>query len=1286
MGGRSGWLPRLARTAVCCALAAVAWVLAQGASPEADADQRAAAPANAAPANQTPVLALSSVRVSVRAGERASVSIEALDPDLGEDGVSEAVWLGAALRPDPLAPPPAWLTEAVWSAGPSERPRLELWFRPSVEAAPGSFTIEAGATDARGLSALANVEVTVLPPRCGPREVDEGGICVPCPENRLPDGTRTFCEPCPAGTERPADATACAACPMGMASAAGESCGCGQGVRLADGVCVDCPPHTESVGDACVSCPAGAERPAGLQSCIACRTGETSAGGVACTPKRIASKAAAAPAGATAKSSSAVDTTAPTIVAADYAGRTMTLTLSEPVWVEEAADPSNFVVRSNVVYRVRSVAVASRQDDASDVITLTLTTAVTGSAAVLVSFVGNRTASRRPRDAAGNRMGFSTVTALPRRTLTVSFDGSAVAESSGDVDVTLALDNPPETGSYSSCGLRLAAGSIADAADVEFINANQALNPGNGWQASAKLLRVTDDGLAEGDEGLAVEAHCAGGAAGMTPPPSGLAFEPAALAITDNESRTILLAALPAAIRETAGATPVTVTATLDGQATEQLELPLTLSGTATVDDYRVAGTQRIEIGAGATSGLTVLTVSPTADQDDADETIAIGSTLAGYAVTGADVAITEPAPPPTLVATATSARFREDVGTVIVRLTLKNPPEAGGYTGCRLRLAAGSEAETPADVAFPNRKRLTADNGWTTQGKLLRVVDDRLTERSEALVVEGHCTGREPGTEPASRDLVSEPLRLTIKDNDQVRPLTLSVVPATIGETLGEQTVEVTASVADAPPSPVTVSLDLGSGAYKATGSLSVTIPAGATSGATTLAFTPAADGNASDDAVAIGGVATGYTVTGASLTIAEPTTVGGVGPERPCGPLDPESDGDPGRVQRRPPAGREAGRRGRADGGRVDGAQHRRHGHAGFFARLPADRRRGLEEADGQGERCASRGIEPVHGRGLCGQRRRGRGDGDVHRHPGDLGHDRSDAQATGRGDAAHHRGLGDAGGAPRIERGAVPRQRDPRPGRELERGARHAAGGGLRGAPSGGDRPAFRLDRSGAAARPDHRGHGAQRRNPLRDQGLREKRGGRRSGVGQRLRVHGGRRLPDGGALGGHGDGSEALLVGPEPVLAGAGLHRNGGGDIVCAIGRIRAIEKVEGDWTETAAAGTATTLTGLAADTSYAVAVRAVHRRVATGGRGRRDGQGAHGARHPAAAAHGRARRGAARGWTGPRGWDATWTRVTWTDRNDVSHLIAEVPVPLPGGWRRLDGWRPARRRLPARRRP
>ena len=868
----------LRRSGAACALLAAVWALAQGPMPDA-----AAAP-DAVAGNHPPVLVANAAGgvVRVRAGERATLVIEALDPDLVEGGAFEPVWLGAA--PDGTAP--EWIAAAEWASGPSAQPRLELTLAPSFDAVPGQYAIQAGATDARGLTALAVFSVMVQAPRCGGLETVEEGACRRCPSHSVPNATRTGCEPCPSGTERPAGAASCATCPPGLVSEPGRACDCGPARIPVGGACEDCPPHMEAAGGACVPCPPDTERPAGTEACTDCEPGSTSVGGAACA---AVLGAQLAPLGrASAKSAPAeADTVAPEIVSADYVGSRVTLTLSEPVWAATAPATGDFALTvtdggSPVTVTVTAVEVAAAQAEASAEVMLTLSGALGGSASVSLAYTANADMAKRPRDAAGNPLGTQTVLASARRTLVVDFgplDPLAVGEDAGRVRATLTLENPPDAGKYTGCGLRLAAASEADGEDVAFLAADRQLKPGNRWSTGrVRLFRVVDDGLAEGEETLVVEGHCGGGDAGMVPVAAELRREPAALALVDDESRTVTLSVDPDAIPEAAEPTAVKVTATLDGEATDELLLPLTLAGTATASDYRVTGTQSITIEAGESSGTTVLTVTPSPDDDAADDTIVLDAALSGYEVAGATVTITEPVGVVATLAGRRSKTLREDVGAVKVRLAIRPKPARGAYTGCRLRLASGSAAGTPADVTFSNRVKLNAQNDWKDQASLLKVVDDAATEGDEALVVEGHCTSSKSNAEPRHTGLVSRPLRLTIRDNEAPGPVTLTVSPDRIGETLGAQAVTVTATLDRAATGPVAVDLGLGAGSYMVAGTQRIEIAQGAESGATTLTLTPSDDGNATDDRVAVTGTASGRTVTSTSLTIREPTIVGGV------------------------------------------------------------------------------------------------------------------------------------------------------------------------------------------------------------------------------------------------------------------------------------------------------------------------------------------------------------------------------------------------------------------------
>ena len=461
-------------------------------------------------------------------------------------------------------------------------------------------------------------------------------------------------------------------------------------------------------------------------------------------------------------------------------------------------------------------------------------------------------------------------------TITASVSDSALPESTGTVKVRLTLENPPETAQegegYTGCRLRLGSGGVAGSpADVTFSNQKK-LNPSNGWSAEANLMAVVDDALVEGDESLVVEGHCTGSKKGTEPKHDELASRPLRLTIVDDdEPGAITLSVNPDRIGERGGEQAVTVTA----EAAEAPDAAVAVNLDLGVGSYAVTGTQRIDIAGGATSGTTTLNFTPSNDGNTSDDRVTIGGSAAGHRVAGTSLTIEEPpaGPPPSIVASVASTVLLESAGRVDVRLTLENPPEAedAGYTGCRLRLGVGGEAEAPADVTFSNQKKLNADNGWSAEAGLLTLVDDAQVEGDESLVVEGHCDGRRTGTQPHHLELQSVPLTLTVRDND-VPDMTLSVNPDRIGERDGTQEVVVTAATEHPPESALTVNLDLGAGAYRVSGTERIEMAADATSGSTTLTFTPLTDGNRSDDAVVVDGSASGYTVAATSLTIVEP------------------------------------------------------------------------------------------------------------------------------------------------------------------------------------------------------------------------------------------------------------------------------------------------------------------------------------------------------------------------------------------------------------------------------
>ena len=111
--------------------------------------------------------------------------------------------------------------------------------------------------------------------------------------------------------------------------------------------------------------------------------------------------------------------------------------------------------------------------------------------------------------------------------------------------------------------------------------------------------------------------------------------EPVRAALLDDDTAALTLHAGPPTIDEDAGPAPVAITAALTGAfLPDDLSLPLTFSGSASRDsDYTIAGQEGVTIPAGQTSGVALLTITPTDDDiaEGGGETIEIRTSDPAY-------------------------------------------------------------------------------------------------------------------------------------------------------------------------------------------------------------------------------------------------------------------------------------------------------------------------------------------------------------------------------------------------------------------------------------------------------------------------------------------------------------------------------------------------------------------------------------------------------------------------------------------------------------------------------
>ena len=127
--------------------------------------------------------------------------------------------------------------------------------------------------------------------------------------------------------------------------------------------------------------------------------------------------------------------------------------------------------------------------------------------------------------------------------------------------------------------------------------------------------------------------------------------------LTIGDPETITLSVSPTTIAEDAGATEVTVTATLSAARATDTVVDLTLGGTAADPaDYSATGLTSITIPKGQTSADGTLTITPVDDtRSEGDETITVSGESGARQVSSADITLTNVTPPAPVVSFQTA-------------------------------------------------------------------------------------------------------------------------------------------------------------------------------------------------------------------------------------------------------------------------------------------------------------------------------------------------------------------------------------------------------------------------------------------------------------------------------------------------------------------------------------------------------------------------------------------------------------------------------------------------------
>ena len=426
-------------------------------------------------------------------------------------------------------------------------------------------------------------------------------------------------------------------------------------------------------------------------------------------------------------------------------------------------------------------------------------------------------------------------------TITLSLDPTAVGESADPtaITVTASLDNSPFP-TATTVTVSRTGGTASSGIDYPPISTFTVTIPSGQTSGTATVaFNPTGDGLAEGNETVILTGTATGLDAGT-----------ATLTITDDDAAptAVTLSLNPTAVGESAAATAVTVTASLNNS-------PLPTATTVTVSktggtadsgaDYAAISTFTVTIPSGQTSGTATLSFDPTGDDlAEGDESVILTGNVTGLDAGTATLTITDDDTAPTAVTLSLNpAAVGESAAATAVTVTasLNNSPLPTATTVTVSR--TGGTATSGTDYAAVNAFTVTIQDGQTSGTAQLSFdpTGDSLAEGDETVILTGTATGLTSGT-----------ATLTITDDDAApTAVTLSLNPAAVGESASATMVTVTASLNNSPlPAATTVTVSRTGGTatsgtdYPAVTDFVITIPAEQTSGTATLSFDPTGDG----------------------------------------------------------------------------------------------------------------------------------------------------------------------------------------------------------------------------------------------------------------------------------------------------------------------------------------------------------------------------------------------------------------------------------------------------------
>ena len=397
-------------------------------------------------------------------------------------------------------------------------------------------------------------------------------------------------------------------------------------------------------------------------------------------------------------------------------------------------------------------------------------------------------------------------------------------------------------------------------------------------------LTPTDDAFREDSETISFDATLTGvtvNGASIT-----LTSDDAAPAITLTVDADKDTDNVQTSLAEDGGVKTVRVTATLDGTTRLEEAADLTLAVGKSSDsavegtDYTNVADRTITIGAGVASVTDDFTLTPTNDDlYEGSETISLGGTLTGVAVTDTLLTLTDDDAQPSFAVADASAAEGDAIAFTVTRSgAMDNVVSVKWNT----KAATGANAASTSDyTAMTTATKLDFAKGVGTQTFTVATTEDVLAEGNETFLVEL--------TEPVGAIISDAQATGTINDDDAAPSgITLSVdtngstagTPSTVAEDAGATVVTVTATVngetryVDARTVAVSVDDDTAASPadYAAVSGFNITIAAGAASQTGSFTVTPVDDNlDEANETIDVTGTLSSVTIAPATVTITD-------------------------------------------------------------------------------------------------------------------------------------------------------------------------------------------------------------------------------------------------------------------------------------------------------------------------------------------------------------------------------------------------------------------------------